>query len=201
MIDGEWMLIASASVSVGFGVLIFGRPPNSLLVVEAFLGVYLLTFGAVGAGLSLRLRRSESGAERLTYITHCGGEASKRFAHGRGVRLQADFRGPAKAGQYILSERGPAKAGHYNLLKLRWPRHSKMSRMERLQKVLSTAGVASRRASEELIRQGRVSVNGVVVSTLGSKADPLHDEIRVDGRRIKTSAALTICSEQTPRVT
>jgi hypothetical protein len=37
--------------------LIFGRTPNSLLAVEAFLGVYLLTFGAVGAGLSLRLRR------------------------------------------------------------------------------------------------------------------------------------------------
>jgi uncharacterized membrane protein HdeD (DUF308 family) len=57
VIDGEWMLIASGAVSVGFGVLIFGRPPNSLLAVEAFLGVYLLTFGAVGAGLSLRLRR------------------------------------------------------------------------------------------------------------------------------------------------
>jgi uncharacterized membrane protein HdeD (DUF308 family) len=57
VIDGEWMLIASGAVSVGFGVLILGRTPNSLLAVEAFLGVYLLTFGAVGAGLSLRLRR------------------------------------------------------------------------------------------------------------------------------------------------
>jgi 23S rRNA pseudouridine2605 synthase len=44
--------------------------------------------------------------------------------------------------------------------------------MDRLQKVLSPAGVASRRASEELIRQGRVTVNGAVVTTLGSKADP-----------------------------
>src|SRR4029453_5756860 len=52
VIDGEWMLIASGAVSVGFGVLILGRTPNSLLAVEAFLGVYLLTFGAVGAGLS-----------------------------------------------------------------------------------------------------------------------------------------------------
>ena len=71
--------------------------------------------------------------------------------------------------------------------------------MERLQKVLSAAGIASRRASEELIRQGRVSVNGVVVSTLGSKADPLHDEIRVDGRRIKTSAALHYLLVNKPR--
>ena len=57
VIDGEWMLVVSGVVSVGFGLLIFGRPPDSLLVVEAFLGIYLLTFGAVGAGLSLRLRR------------------------------------------------------------------------------------------------------------------------------------------------
>ena len=57
VIDGEWMLVASGVVSVGFGLLVFGHPPDSLLVVEAFLGIYLLTFGAVGAGLSLRLRR------------------------------------------------------------------------------------------------------------------------------------------------
>ena len=56
----------------------------------------------------------------------------------------------------------------------------------RLQKILSTAGVASRRASEQLILEGRVSVNGVVVRELGSKADPGHDDIRVDGRRIRT---------------
>jgi 23S rRNA pseudouridine2605 synthase len=56
---------------------------------------------------------------------------------------------------------------------------------ERLQKILSTAGVASRRLSEELITQGRVSVNGTVVSELGTKADASRDEIKVDGRRIK----------------
>lgn len=56
----------------------------------------------------------------------------------------------------------------------------------RLQKILSTAGIASRRASEQLITEGRVSVNGTVVRELGSKADPAADEIRVDGRRIRT---------------
>ena len=55
----------------------------------------------------------------------------------------------------------------------------------RLQKILSGAGVASRRAAEVLIREGRVSVNGRVVVDLGTKADPERDEIRVDGRRIK----------------
>lgn len=56
--------------------------------------------------------------------------------------------------------------------------------LPRLQKILAHAGVASRRAAEELIRQGRVEVNGLVVTELGTKADPASDEIRVDGRRI-----------------
>ncbi len=55
----------------------------------------------------------------------------------------------------------------------------------RLNKLLSTAGVASRRAADEIIVQGRVEVNGRVVSELGSKVDPDSDEIKVDGRRIK----------------
>jgi 23S rRNA pseudouridine2605 synthase len=56
--------------------------------------------------------------------------------------------------------------------------------VERLQKILSQAGVASRRASEQLMLEGRVSVNGVTVRELGTKTDPAHDDIRVDGRRV-----------------
>jgi pseudouridine synthase len=56
---------------------------------------------------------------------------------------------------------------------------------ERLQKLLSQAGVASRRLAEELIAQGRVQVNGHTVTALGTKADPDVDEIKVDGRRIR----------------
>src|SRR3954468_18003561 len=55
----------------------------------------------------------------------------------------------------------------------------------RLQKIISAAGVASRRSAEQLIVDGRVSVNGKTVRELGSKADPDVDEIRVDDRRIK----------------
>jgi pseudouridine synthase len=55
----------------------------------------------------------------------------------------------------------------------------------RLQKILSTAGVASRRTAETLIQQGRVSVNGRTVTELGTKADPDTDDIRVDGRRVR----------------
>lgn len=57
--------------------------------------------------------------------------------------------------------------------------------MQRLQKLISMAGIASRRAAEELIQEGRVAVNGEVVRTLGTKADPATDEIKVDGRRLR----------------
>jgi len=57
----------------------------------------------------------------------------------------------------------------------------------RLNKLLSAFGVASRRAADALIAQGRVELNGRVVTALGTKADPDADEIRVDGRRLKTA--------------
>src|SRR5436190_20224524 len=57
--------------------------------------------------------------------------------------------------------------------------------VERLQKILSQAGIASRRASEQLMLEGRVTVNGGTVRELGTKADASKDDIRVDGRRIK----------------
>jgi pseudouridine synthase len=57
--------------------------------------------------------------------------------------------------------------------------------MERLQKILSQAGIASRRASEQLMLDGRVTVNGATVRELGTKADAAHDDIRVDGRRVR----------------
>jgi len=56
---------------------------------------------------------------------------------------------------------------------------------ERLQKILSAAGIASRRAAEAYITDGRVSVNGQTVTELGTRANPEVDDIRVDGRRIK----------------
>lgn len=55
---------------------------------------------------------------------------------------------------------------------------------ERLQKILSKAGLTSRRHAEKLIVEGRVKVNGAVVTSLGFKADPQRDHIRVDGKPI-----------------
>lgn len=59
--------------------------------------------------------------------------------------------------------------------------------LERLQKIISAAGVASRRAAEELILDGRVAVNGQVVTELGSKADQATDTITVDGKPLQVS--------------
>ena len=60
---------------------------------------------------------------------------------------------------------------------------------QRLQKILSQAGVASRRAAETLIAEGRVSVNGSTVRELGTKADVDQDDVRVDGRRVRGAEA------------
>lgn len=57
----------------------------------------------------------------------------------------------------------------------------------RLQKFLARAGAASRRGSENLMTAGRVTVNGVIVTELGSKVDPLVDEVAVDGVTVRLS--------------
>ncbi len=66
---------------------------------------------------------------------------------------------------------------------------SPAGKAERVQKVLAAAGVASRRAAEELIAAGRVTVDGEVVR-LGAKADPLRQVITVDGERVHTNPLL-----------
>ncbi|MCW5828597.1 MAG: rRNA pseudouridine synthase [Deltaproteobacteria bacterium] len=55
---------------------------------------------------------------------------------------------------------------------------------ERLQKLLSNAGIASRREAEDLIRAGRVTLNGKAVTELGTRANPAKDDIRLDGERV-----------------
>ncbi len=59
---------------------------------------------------------------------------------------------------------------------------------ERLQKIIAAAGITSRRKAEELILQGHVTVNGVAVTELGSKADPERDHIKVNGKLLRRAA-------------
>ncbi|MDR0267262.1 pseudouridine synthase, partial [Paenibacillus sp.] len=64
--------------------------------------------------------------------------------------------------------------------------------MERLQKILAQAGIASRRKCEELILAGKVEVNGETVTTLGTKADPEQDIITVEGKSIRNEKKIYI---------
>ena len=59
---------------------------------------------------------------------------------------------------------------------------------ERLQKALARAGVASRRAVEQMVREGRVRVNGRTVTEMGVKVDPRSDSVHVDGRQVRLTA-------------
>lgn len=70
---------------------------------------------------------------------------------------------------------------------------------ERLQKIIAGAGIASRRMAETLILQGRISVNGVVVTELGTKADAGKDDIRVDGKLISTDVSKVYFMLNKPR--
>lgn len=69
----------------------------------------------------------------------------------------------------------------------------------RLQKVLAQAGLGSRRACEELIREGRVEVDGAIVTELGTRVDPQSSIIRVDGERVPTAADLVVLAFNKPR--
>ena len=70
---------------------------------------------------------------------------------------------------------------------------------ERLQKILARAGFASRRGAEQLMLEGRVSVNGKHVRELGTKADLENDDVRVDGVRVKAPQALVYLVLNKPR--
>ena len=72
-------------------------------------------------------------------------------------------------------------------------------KLERLQKILAQAGVASRRKAEEMIEQGRVQVNGKIVTVLGTKADAGRDHIRVDGKLLHGSERLRYFVLNKPR--
>jgi len=68
----------------------------------------------------------------------------------------------------------------------------------RLQKFLADAGVASRRASEKLIVRGAVAINGRVVTELGTKVDPIHDTVAVEGRPVRAFKKLYIALNKPP---
>ena len=70
--------------------------------------------------------------------------------------------------------------------------------MVRLQKYLSDAGVASRRAGEQIILAGRVAVNGETVAELGARIDPVHDKVAVDGKPARAKRKLYVAVNKPP---
>jgi 23S rRNA pseudouridine2605 synthase len=68
----------------------------------------------------------------------------------------------------------------------------------RLQKFLADAGVASRRAGEQFILEGRVKVNGQVIRLLGSKVDPDHDQVAVDGKLVRAKKLIYVALNKPP---
>ncbi len=70
--------------------------------------------------------------------------------------------------------------------------------MLRLQKFLADAGVASRRAGERLIQAGRVTVNGEIVNELGTRIEPAHDRVAVDGKPVRTRRKLYVALNKPP---
>jgi len=69
----------------------------------------------------------------------------------------------------------------------------------RLQKFMADCGVASRRACEGLIEEGRVKVNGKVIRTQGLKINPIKDQVEVDGKTINSSKSKTYIAFHKPR--
>ncbi|MBN2370644.1 MAG: rRNA pseudouridine synthase, partial [Vicinamibacteria bacterium] len=70
---------------------------------------------------------------------------------------------------------------------------------ERLQKILARAGVASRRAAERLMSEGRVTVNGETIREPGARGDILRDDIRVDGVRVRQARGMVYLALNKPR--
>jgi len=101
--------------------------------------------------------------------------------------------GPPKTPKKPKAKKGPrpTKPGQDRDAPANGPRDDDAGndRAERLQKALARAGVASRRAAEQMIVDGRVRVNDVVVKELGTKIDPAKDIVRVDGRLIQVMPA------------
>ncbi len=105
-------------------------------------------------------------------------------AEDKAEAAEAEVKPKAEAKTEAESEDNPDAEAEFN------PESRPPAKLERLQKILAKAGVSSRRSAEALIEQGRVQVNGKVVTELGTKADGGRDHIRVDGKLLQGAERL-----------
>ncbi|PRH77577.1 pseudouridine synthase [Streptomyces solincola] len=104
---------------------------------------------------------------------------------GRGPRTA-----PGRSREYDARAEERNRERYANKPQVKTPKTFGEQEGERLQKVLARAGMGSRRACEELIDAGRVEVNGEIVMEQGTRVDPEHDEIKVDGLTVATQSYL-----------
>lgn len=135
----------------------------------------------------------------------------KRKGRGKGRRKRGVLKlGATPEKHFLTEEKGTLALNRVHADGEREPRHSERSNSgqshseqahsqgQRLQKILSQAGVTSRRKAEQLIMEGRVTVNGEVVTELGSKADLERDHIKVDGQLLRAPKSFTYIALNKP---
>ena len=133
-----------------------------------------------------------------------------RAGRGRGVELPKRERRapgrPYRSGEAFAHERGEYRVSNYaGPHRPRRPRNAPVDHYEfydhdgvRLQKLMAQAGVASRRVCEEMITEGRVTVNGEVVTELGVRVDPSKVTVQVDGMTVQTNDKLVYMAFNKP---
>ena len=134
------------------------------------------------AGKTKRHGRPQSGKQTPPKGGKGAGERSakdhpKGWARSKRDGSALKGRGPSSPSQYKRDKGAPPAKGSYRDV-------TETAGPERLQKIISALGIASRRGAEEMITDGRVTVNGKVVTTLGTKADRGKDSIKVDGKLV-----------------
>jgi 23S rRNA pseudouridine2605 synthase len=135
----------------------------------------------------------ETDGEGATSMSEAEAEAAPALEAEREIEADAD----AAAGAELVAEQeqdGDADGDEGEETEAKPP-----VKLERLQKIMAQAGVASRRAAEKLIEEGRVQVNGKVVTELGTKADGGRDHIRVDGKLLHGAERLRYFVLNKPR--
>lgn len=133
------------------------------------------------------------GTGRQGAASRRAGTPPGRSGTGKPARPQRQASGPPQ-----LSNAKPARHQYAEPVE---PTHAKLpwGEGERLQKVLAKAGVASRRAAEELIAQGRVEVDGIIVREQGLRIDPARAVVRVDGTRVVVRGELVYLALNKPK--